>query len=56
MAASDTHYNGTFNLLKSAEIPTILNQEEGGMIPPPGSEMAPRVFDSLIESKSLQVA
>lgn len=41
MAASDTHYNGTFNLLKSAEIPTILNQEEGGMIPPPGSEMAP---------------
>lgn len=41
MAASDTHYNGTSNLLNFAEIPTILNQEEGGMMPPPGSEMAP---------------
>ena len=41
MAASDTHYNGTSNLLNFAEIPTMLNQEEGVMMPPPDSEMAP---------------
>lgn len=38
MAASDTHYNSTSNLLNFAEITTMSNQEEGGMMPPPDSE------------------